>query len=51
MMSAYAALMYGVLIGYGICKIIHNKDNFKSDWAVLFVIYFILLFLSLKVPL
>ena len=50
-MSAYAALMYGVLIGYGICKIIHHKQNCKMDAFVLFVIYLALLLLSLKVPL
>lgn len=51
MITAYAAFTYGILIGYGICAILHHKKKFQFDWIVLVVIYIVLLALSLKIEL
>ena len=51
MINAYTALMYGILIGYGICAILHHKKKFKADWLALVILYTVLLLLSLKIEL
>lgn len=49
MMNEYTALMYGVMIGYGICVLVHKRLKGRFDWLVLVLIYVVLLFLSLKI--
>lgn len=49
MMNEFTALMYGILIGYGLCAILHKKKKFGADWYMLVILYLVLLVLSLKV--
>lgn len=46
MMNEYVALMYGVLIGYGICVIINKRLDHQYDWLVLIATYLFLLLLT-----
>lgn len=50
-MNEYAFLFYGVLIGYGICVVVHRKTKGRFDWLVLIFVYMVLLLLSLNIPL
>lgn len=50
-MNEYAALMYGILIGYGICVIINKRFEHRFDTWVLILTYSILLLLSINVEL
>lgn len=47
MINEFTALMYGLLIGYGICAVLHKKKYFNSDKIVLVLMYLTFLFLTL----
>jgi len=49
MMNEYTAFLYGVLLGYAICRFVNARLNHQYNRVVLIIVYLTLLIISFTI--